>query len=133
MIKLTEILRGADFSKQPQDTQNNLTILLERINLVRQAYGKPMIVTSGLRTLEDHYRIYRSKGIPDDKIPLKSQHLFGAAVDIADSQKELQSWCLNNIQVLENSQLWLEDFKATPNWCHFQIYPPKSKKRFFMP
>jgi uncharacterized protein YcbK (DUF882 family) len=138
-ISLRELLKTADFNTQPKEVQDNLMILLERINKVRQAYNKPMVVTSGLRTMEDHLRIYRQiaerKGIPFDqsKVPMGSQHLKGAAVDISDPKQELQKWILNNIQLMERLGLWLEDFSATPTWVHFQCHPPRSGNRFFKP
>ncbi len=139
MISMNELLGGAKLEDQPQDIQANLAVLLERMNRVRGAYGKPMTVTSGLRTMEDHLRIYRGiaskKGVPFNPaaVPMKSKHLSGAAVDIFDPNKELQAWCKANESLLESAGLWMEDFGATPNWCHFQIYPPKSGKRFFLP
>lgn len=132
-ISMDELLKGADLSKQDKEIQDNLAILLERINKVRAAYGKSMTVTSGIRTKEDQIRIYKAKGIPENKIPWGSQHLKGGAVDISDPKKELQKWCSENVKILEDAGLWCEDFSATPNWIHFQITPPKSGKRFFMP
>ena len=46
MIKLTELLKGKSFDSVPEEHQKNLEILLERINKVREAYAKPMTVTS---------------------------------------------------------------------------------------
>lgn len=109
-------------------------ILYEAINKVRTAYGKPMYVTSGVRSMEDHLRIYKEKGITDPaKIPMASRHLIGAAVDIADSDSSLWNWCMDNIKVLEEAGLYLEDKSATPTWVHFQCTPPKSGKRIFKP
>ncbi len=108
--------------------------LLNRVNIVRSAYGKPMAVSSGYRSMDDHLRIYKDKGITDQtKIPMRSKHLTGCAVDISDPNKELQKWCITNIDVLIQAGLWMEDFSATPNWCHFQSMPPKSGKRYFLP
>jgi uncharacterized protein YcbK (DUF882 family) len=135
MISLKELLNNKyKFTELPKEHQKNLKILLEKINQVRLLYGKPMIVTSGYRSIEDHMRIYESKGITDkSKIPMKSKHLIGAACDIADSKKELQTWVLNNLPKIEAIGLWMEDFNYTPNWVHFQILPPQSNKRFFIP
>jgi hypothetical protein len=84
--------------------------------------------------MAEHLEIYRKKGITDQsKIPMKSRHLIGAAIDIYDPNKILQSWVLSNVKVLEEVGLWCEDFSATPNWVHFQILPPASGKRFFKP
>jgi uncharacterized protein YcbK (DUF882 family) len=134
MVTMKELLKDKNLEDQSKEIQDNLKVLHYRINIIRKIWGKPMSITSGLRTMEDHLRIYKQKGITDkSKIPMKSKHLYGAAVDISDPKQELQNWCLKNVKVLEDTQLWLESFSATPNWCHFQISSPKSGKRFFIP
>ncbi len=122
MISMTELLSGAKLEDLDQDIQDNLEILLEKLNKVRTEWAKPMRVTSGLRTMAHHLEIYAKKGITDkSKIPMKSKHLFGQAADIYDPNKELQQWCKDNEQFLRDLGLWLEDFSATSNWVHFQI------------
>lgn len=134
MISLQELLKSTPFDTLPQDHRFNLTILLKKINVIRQAYGKPMTVTSGYRSMADHLRIYRQKGITDkSKIPMKSNHLSGRAVDIADSNGELKKWVLANVHLLEQTGLWCEDFDYTSGWTHFQTVAPTSGKRFFKP
>jgi len=81
MITLQELIKDTDFNSLDESVQYNLMELLNRINKVRAAYGSPMIVTSGLRTIEHHLEIYKKKGITDlRKIPMKSLHLSGACV-----------------------------------------------------
>ena len=133
MLSMSELLKGAKLEAQSAEVQAALATLLERINLIRAAWNHPMTVTSGLRTREDQIRIYTAKGIPESKIPWGSMHLTGGAVDIYDPNKELQAWCKANEDQLVKAQLWMEDFSATPNWCHFQIQSPRSGKRWFMP
>lgn len=131
MISRQEILKGKDC---PKEFENNLLELLIKINKVRDAYGRPMTVTSGFRSMEDHLRIYREKGITDkSKIPMKSKHLFCQAVDIYDPKGELKKWVKDNLKLIEEIGLWMEDFDSTPNWVHFQILPPASNARFFKP
>jgi uncharacterized protein YcbK (DUF882 family) len=138
-ITLKEIIKDADFNALPSDIQDNLMELLEKVNKLRAAYGKPMIVTSGLRTMADHLRIYKQKAkregkaFDQSKVPMKSRHLFGQAIDVSDPKKELQKWCLANVKKLEEIGLWCEDFAYTPNWLHVQIVQPKSGNRFFIP
>lgn len=135
MITMDELLNNKyKLNDLDESIKKNLAVLLDKINKVRAAYNKPMTITSGLRTMEDHLRIYAAKGITDkSKIPMKSHHLYGEAVDIADSKQELQKWCKENEKVLASVGLWMEDFSATPNWCHFQIVAPTSGKRWFIP
>lgn len=134
MIAFKELIKNTTLADIPIAHQHNLEELLKRINVIREAYGKPMTVTSGYRSLQDHLRIYSQKGITDrSKIPMASQHLSGCAVDISDPNKELQAWVLQNVALLEQVGLWCEAFEATPTWCHFQWKPPKSGNRFFKP
>lgn len=136
-ISLKELIKDTNFSSLPKDTQDNLMTLLERINKIRDAWAHSMLVTSGLRTMAEHLAIYAAKGITDpSRIPMKSAHLVGAAVDISDPNRDLQAWCKANEALLGSVGLWMEDFSATSSpsaWCHFQVYPPKSGKRWFMP
>lgn len=134
MITINELLSNqASFDSLDKKVQDNLKELHKRINIVRLAYGKPMIVTSGLRTVKHHLEIYARKGIYPPKVPMKSNHLSGRAVDFSDSDGKLKAWVKDNIKLMEEVGLWLEDFSATKTWCHFQINPPKSGNRFFLP
>ena len=134
MISFNELIKGSVISDIPIEHQHNLEELLKKVNQVRAAYAKPMIVTSGYRSLQDHLRIYSAKGITDkSKIPMQSKHLYGQAVDIGDANGSLKAWVLQNTKLLEDVGLWCEDFAYTKTWVHFQILPPKSGKRFFIP
>ncbi len=108
-----------------EDVDANLELLHAAINKVRAAYGKPMVVTSGLRTVEHQMRV-------NPKAP-QSKHILGLAVDIADPDGKLWAWCKKNVPVLEEAGLYMEDGRYTKGWCHFQVTPPKSGKRFFIP
>lgn len=138
MISLKELHPTGE--KQSAEIESNLAVLLKKINVIRSAYGKPMTVTSGLRTMAKHLAIYektnadrKAKGLAPVKVPLGSRHLYGQAVDIADASGSLWNWCMSNMKVLENAGLYLEDRSATPTWIHFQIVAPASGKRIFIP
>lgn len=133
-ITMKEILKDKKFEDADKATQANLLILLEKINKVRTAYNKSMAISSGWRSPEDQIRIYKEKGITDPKkVPMGSQHIKGAAVDIYDPKQELQAWVKANIKLIEEIGLWMEEFSYTKNWIHFQLVPPASGKRFFIP
>lgn len=138
MISLKELLKGKDFSSLPQEHQANMMELLLRINKVRSAYGRPMTVTSGYRAKEDHIRIYKELAIKrgtkfdETKIPWGSQHLKASAVDISDPDGKLFEWTKQNEKLMESIGLWIEE-KDDQKRVHYQIYPPKSGKRFFKP
>lgn len=132
MIQMEEILKNYKLEDQPQATQDNLAILLNRINQIRAAWNKPMTVTSGLRTPEDQIRVYAAKGITDStKIPMKSKHLYGQAVDIYDPGLVITAWLKANPDILKDAELWCEE--GNSNWVHFQILAPGSGKRWFLP
>lgn len=123
MITYQELNRKGH--KLPEQIEANLQILLEKMNQVRTLYGKPMIVTSGIRTAEEQVRINPKAS--------HSHHIDGEAADIADPSGELKIWVKDHIKDMETTGLWFEDFSRTPTWVHFQIVPPKSGKRFFLP
>lgn len=137
MITMEE-LNPTGYQSDP-DIMANLVMLYDKMNDVRKAYGRPMIVTSGLRTKEDQIRIYsnifKRKGIPFDskKIPMRSNHLFGLACDIYDPDGALKIWVMKNLDYCKKLDLYFESFRYTPNWVHFQIVPPRSGARFFVP
>jgi hypothetical protein len=140
MITFNQVLGNNLISDVPIDIQHNIENLVTKVNMALVMYYNQntipinTIVDSGLRTMEEHLRIYVAKGITDQsKIPMKSHHLFGEAVDISDPFKDLQSWCLAHIKSLEEIGLWCESFISTLTWVHFQIKPPLSGKRFFIP
>lgn len=131
-MKMQELLGTYKLEDQSPEIQANLAVLLTRVNEIRNEWGKPMTVTSGLRSMADHLRIYAAKGITDQsKIPMNSRHLIGAAVDISDPDLSLTAWLKANPKILEDAQLWCEE--GNKNWVHFQIMPPASGARWFLP
>lgn len=111
--------------KPTSEQATNLAILLERMNEVRKLWGKPMVITSGLRSQADQASI-------NPKAP-KSKHLMGQACDVRDSDGSLAAWIKAHMKEMEAIGLWFEDFAYTKGWVHFQIVPPKSGNRVFIP
>jgi len=138
VITLKELLSGNDLKVQPLEILDNLDVLLLKMNKVRVAYDKAMIVTSGLRSMDHHVDIYKAlakqRKMTFDmlKVPMGSNHLKGKAVDISDPDGKLYKWCEDNVKLLEEIGLWLELSDDQPR-VHFQITPPKSGLRFFKP
>ena len=118
----------ADFN---DEIKENAFELIRRINAL--CFEPPMYFSSCLRSKSVHERIYKEKGVPADKIPWGSKHLYGKAVDIADPKNILKDFLSKNVDKLEWNELWCEEFASTPGWVHFQSEPPKSGKRFFKP
>lgn len=127
MIQLWE-LNKKKYPTTPQ-IDSNLKVLCDRLNIVRAAYGKPMTVTSGLRSEKQQEELIKA----GKSKATKSKHLTGHAADISDPDGELAKWCKANVAVLEKAGLWLEDPDYTPGWLHAQTVPPNSGRRFFKP
>jgi hypothetical protein len=89
-----------------------------------------MIITSGVRSWEDQVRIDKAAG---RKPRTGSMHLMACAVDVWDRDKHLWGWVLDNLKLMEELGIFLEDKNSTPTWVHFQIKPPRSKNRIFLP
>lgn len=136
MITEQEITKNKDV---PAAYRADLEKLLIAANIIRAAYNKPLIVTSGYRTWDDHVRIYKEKaqkrGMPFylSQVPTKSNHLYCRALDFADANGDLKKWILNNIDLLEKHNIYCEDFDYTKTWVHIQIVAPASENRFFKP
>lgn len=107
------------------EVQDNLNHLISVLNAIRDAYGKPLYITSGLRSEEDQKRI-------NPKAP-KSKHLTGQAADISDIDGKFWEWCQNNMDLMINLNVYFEDTRYTKGWVHCQVVAPKSGKRVFIP
>lgn len=134
MIELKELLTSPCDNKEHLE---NLSDLLVKLNKMRLAYGKPLKVTSGYRSMADHLRIYAEKGITDpNHIPMKSKHLYGQAADLVPMQESIadfHEWIIIELDLIKEIGLWMESFDATKTWTHFQMIAPLSGNRFFKP
>lgn len=107
----------------------NLNELCRRLNKIRAAWGKPMIVTSGLRSEAQQQDLIKA----GKSAATKSKHLLGLAADIQDEGNLLYDFLAANPKLMEEAGIWCESKVATANWCHIQISPPNSGRRFFIP
>ena len=125
MIPREEVLMGRD-KQYPLtlELERNLEELLRRLNLFRQMYGRPMVVTSGYRPAALNQRAGGAKN---------SAHLTCEACDFRDNDKQICKFILENPNVLEVCDLYCEDFVYTPTWVHLQSKPTRSGKRIFKP
>jgi hypothetical protein len=110
-----------------EEIRANAQVVVDRVNqlLERTNAGSLHSVRSGWRPRTLNARTPGSS--------TTSKHLSGEAVDIADDDRFLADWCSANQVDLVVSELWCEDFRWTPTWVHFQIVPPKSGKRIYIP
>lgn len=137
MITLKELYGQNTVAEIPIQAQQNMDDLLPRLNKVRAAWGKPMTVTSGFRSMQQHMDIHWIKALRERRpfsnlqVPLNSRHLTGQACDFADPDGTLYKWAEANVALLESAGLYCE--QGTKGWLHCQSVAPRSGKRFFLP
>lgn len=124
-ITREEILMGRDKEYPLSKTlEANLSQLLKALNLFRDIYGKPMIVSSGYRPAGYNTAAKGAK---------KSNHMICLAADFRDPESLLDNFCIANQDILEKCGLYLEHPYWTNGWCHLQVKPPESGKKIFAP
>ena len=113
--------RHIEYPLSDKLTQNLDTLIL-RLNRFRAVFSKPMVVSSGYRP--ERFNIAAGGA-------LNSPHLSLEACDFHDPLGDLDRFCLKNVLLLEECNLYLESPKFTPGWCHLQTRP--TKYRIFIP
>lgn len=111
-----------DSKELPDGVITNLMELRSRLN--KLGFKSPRILSCAYRSKEHNAIVGGAK---------KSNHLTGCACDIIDSDGKLKKYLRANIAVLEECDLYAEDFDSTPTWVHLQTNPPKSGNRVFKP
>lgn len=132
-ITVNDVLTSSGrFPRRPIDypptTQviENAKILADRVNRLHMYWGHQLRLTSGYRPPEVNAR---TPGAAK-----RSNHIIGAAADIADPNGSLAAFVLSDLPMLEHVELWIEDPAYTKyGWVHFQIFQPLSGKRVFQP
>ena len=108
----------------PDGVISNLMKLRERLNKLGFGFKPPRVFTCTYRSEEHNARVGGAK---------KSSHLTGCACDIADSDNKLKDYLRSHLSLLEEFDLYAEDFDSTPTWVHLTTLAPKSGKRVFKP
>ena len=126
VISYKELLNGHTIVDLTIAQQQNLQDLQKRVQVIRDAWGKPMIVTSGFRTVQDQARI-------NPKVK-SSAHMEGKAVDFKDDgslynflKEDYEK--KGNDSLLVVNGLYME--KGTDGWVHLQSRP--TLNRIFIP
>lgn len=123
-----DLLQGRDkeyASDYTPEISANLDKLLPILNKIQQAYGKKFTINSGWRPPSIN------KSTPG--AALASKHMLGLAADIADENGDIMRWVLNNLALMKELGVYMEDWRWTPTWTHFQIVAPKSGNRILIP
>src|SRR4051812_13311327 len=107
MITRDEILMGRDKDAPlSPELEHNLTDSLKKFNIIRTAYGKFMVCSSG----------YRPPAI-NSATPgaaKNSTHMLCMAMDVKDPDGTFRTWALQNLKLFKDNDIWLEDFRWTP-------------------
>ena len=126
MIAVSEILRDRiDYEElTAAGLKGNFDELMYKICIIRYLYGKPMIINSGYRSVQQNR---------DAGGATKSNHLTCQAVDVKDLTGDFWQWCMANLELFVKLGLYFEDRSSTPRWVHIQTVPPASGDRIFKP
>lgn len=118
MVTKEEILMNRiKYEDLSPELKANLDDLVAKVNVIRKAYGKPLIVSSGYRSPAQNAAAGGAK---------RSNHMILRAVDFADSSREFTKWCLANIDLLNKVGLYMEDPNTAVSWVHLQSTPTKN-------
>ena len=128
MISKNEVLMGREKlypRDYTQEISDNIDKMLEMLNVVRERYAKPMYVSSGWRPPSVNEKLSNAGK--------KSNHMVGLACDFKDPDGKLRDWVIEHLEWLSGLGFYFEDFRWTPGWVHFQIVPPGSHRRIYIP
>jgi hypothetical protein len=99
--------------------------------LSRIGYTKKPVITSGWRPVEHNKAIGGSTN---------SRHCFCQAIDLWDPDEAIGKGSVLNLEAMTEIGLWMESLVKTHEskdpkgkWVHWQIVPPRSGNRIFLP
>lgn len=122
-----------DWTPERQENATELLIRVNRLVELLKGEGIPLpnnpatgTMISG-QTLGGFRPQNATQGAP------KSTHKIGKGIDLYDPLNEIDYWCMQNLDKLEDIGLWLEHPSATKHWCHLQSVGPRSGRRVFYP
>ena len=126
MLTTAEYYMGRD-KKYPitDELRANADELVHKVNMLLDRFGESRRVTSGWRPPQVNAM---TPGAAK-----RSLHMTCEAVDLEDEDGQLDDWCIEHPEILQEIGLWMESPAATKGWTHLQIVPPKSGKRVFWP
>ena len=108
----------------------NAGILLARVNAL--LHDCAMIEAAAIPKVNSGWRpASYNATVPNAAV--KSMHITGQAIDLADPDGDLDDYLFRHQDVLGDHGLWMEHPLATKGWCHLQSTPPRSGNRVFIP
>ena len=136
-VNLEDYWMGRDSRYRGEWTQEiraNAATLLHRVNallahmdegVVFDKHPNGTLVSSGWRPAAVN------ASVPGAAV--KSKHMTAQAIDLYDPDGEIDDWCMDHLDKLEQCGIWIEHPSATKGWSHMQSVPPRSGKRVFYP
>lgn len=127
-ITKKDLLMGRDKTYADEYTKeisDNLDKLLIVLNKIQEKAGRNFHVNSGWRPAAINAAISGAA--------VHSNHTKGLAADISDPTGSIMYWVLDNLEFMKELGVFMEDFRWTPTWVHFQIVPVHSGHRIFIP
>lgn len=127
-ITKEDLLMGRDKiypSEYTAEVSANLDRTVILVNKIQDAYGKQLKVNSGWRSA--------SINGATPGAAMHSNHMLGLACDFEDASGDLMRWTLANLDLMKELGAYMEDWRWTPTWTHYQPVPPKSGNRIFIP
>lgn len=106
----------------PPHIKENLEKLIEFLNPLREAWGSPIIITSGYRSLELN-KILRGSST--------SAHVAGWAVDMVPQNgkiNEFKQFVRDYLKDKEFDQ-YIDEASGNSSWVHLGLYHPDGKKQ----
>jgi uncharacterized protein YcbK (DUF882 family) len=135
-------LAGLPEDDLTDEKKANLQKTFAWMDKVREWIGKPIKVTIAFRSLSYHLDLYRrinekrkAQGQPELRVPMKSSHLFGNAVDFVVIGMDCDSvrQKILDEKKLEEWNLRMEDNGKGANWVHLDDRAVGPGGRFFKP
>lgn len=116
-MKLTANFSKAEFeskdgSPMPFDVLQNIQVLAEQLQLIRDEIGKPISITSGYRSANHNARIGGAK---------HSYHVRGMAADIQVAGMHPMDVKKVILKLMNDGRILKGGLKAYKSWTHYDI------------
>ena len=106
----------------PPSIKENLEKLIEFLNPLREAWGSPIIITSGYRSLELNKVLNGSS---------TSAHVAGWAVDMVPQNGKINEFKQFVREYLKDKEFdqYIDEASGNSSWVHLGLYHPDGKQQ----